>query len=253
MPIPAATRGVEVDQPAQLVRDDQVRAGRMDRVVRVGRRVGPDVERQRDRAAQGLEHLLAAAVAEHDEPVRERRDVRRLGPGRGLGGRVGREDHERRSRPRRRSWWRAAPARRPGCPARTRRRAASPAPRRRRPRARRGPRPAQPGYWPPRPRSSTARPRPPRRRRARSGSRSPGTRRSPPPGPAGPPGYPAGRCRPGSRPGPSRAPPPGRAQAACSRPLSPAARQTACQYRLTFASSVAVRSASKVSIEQSSG
>ena len=66
----------------------------MDRVVRVRGRVGPHVERQRDRPAQSLEHLFTAPVAEYGEAVGERRDVGCFGPRHRLGRRVGREDQE---------------------------------------------------------------------------------------------------------------------------------------------------------------
>ena len=86
---------LEVDHPPELVGHEQVAALGVDRPARVGGRVGPDVERQRDDAADRLEHLLAAGVAEHDEALGEVPHLRRLRPRVLLRRRVGREDEER--------------------------------------------------------------------------------------------------------------------------------------------------------------
>jgi len=91
-------RTLEVHHPFQLVGDEQIAAVGMDRRGWIGLGIrggiGTDVERDLDHAADGLQRLLAAIVAEHQEALGELLDLRRLRPSRLSGRRIGREDHE---------------------------------------------------------------------------------------------------------------------------------------------------------------
>lgn len=82
---------VEVDQPLQLVRDEELASVRMNSLGRIRRRVGADIERERDDAAHRLEHLDAVGVAEDDEALGKPLHLRGLRPGARRRGRIRRE------------------------------------------------------------------------------------------------------------------------------------------------------------------
>jgi hypothetical protein len=75
-------RAFEVDHPFEIVRHEQVAAVGMDDRVRIGlgigRRIGPDIERQRDDVTHLLQGLVAAVEADDDEPFRKLAHLRRL-------------------------------------------------------------------------------------------------------------------------------------------------------------------------------
>ena len=80
--MPAATAASKSTIQLQLVGHEQVAAVGMDGRVgirgRVGARVGPDVKRQRDQAADGLQYRLPPRVADDHEPLGELAHLRRL-------------------------------------------------------------------------------------------------------------------------------------------------------------------------------